>query len=116
MTCEKCMREMYWTIEGATQGWRCPDCGWSIITTYIDPIYSDVTEYSLYVRNVLKIDREKIKLVAKTAGVNFIIAKQMLEENNVCILKAKAPEIKAAVVKLRELGVDFNISPTFRYI
>lgn len=110
------MREMYWTIEGATQGWRCPDCGWSIITTYIDPIYSDVTEYSLYVRNVLKIDREKIKLVAKTAGVNFIIAKQMLEENNVCILKAKAPEIKAAVVKLRELGVDFNISPTFKYI
>ena len=40
----------------------------------------------------------------------------MIEENNVCILKAKAPEIKAAVVKLRELGVDFNISPTFKYI
>ena len=60
--------------------------------------------------------REKLKLVVKTAGVNFIIDKQMLEENNVCILNAKAPEIKAAVVKLRELGVDFNISHTFKYI
>ena len=73
MTREKCMREMYWTIEGATQGWRCPDCGWSIITTYIDPIYSDVTEYSLYVRNVLKIDREKIKLALVPENLWFYI-------------------------------------------
>ena len=33
MICEKCKGKMNWSIEGATQGWRCPMCGWNIITT-----------------------------------------------------------------------------------
>ena len=31
MICEKCKGKMNWSIEGATQGWRCPMCGWNII-------------------------------------------------------------------------------------
>ena len=38
MICEKCKGKMNWSIEGATQGWRCPMCGWNIITTYIEDI------------------------------------------------------------------------------
>ena len=26
MICEKCKGKMNWSIEGATQGWRCPMC------------------------------------------------------------------------------------------
>lgn len=115
MVCEKCKGEMNWSIEGATQGWRCPVCGWNIITTYIDEINADETEYSLYIRNVQEIDKEKVKFIAKTANVNFIIAKQMLQEREVCILKAKAPEIKSIIVKLQELNIDFNVSPMFKY-
>lgn len=80
MICEKCKEKMNWSIEGAAQGWRCPMCGWNIMTTYIDEINTDETEYSLYIESVIDIDTEKIKFVAKTANVNFVIAKQMLEE------------------------------------
>ena len=80
MICEKCKGKMNWSIEGATQGWRCPMCGWNIITTYIEDIDRDETEYSLYIKNVTEVDAEKIKFVAKTANVNFVIAKQMLEK------------------------------------
>ena len=66
MICEKCKGKMNWSIEGATQGWRCPMCGWNIITTYIEDIDRDETEYSLYIKNVTEVDAEKIKFVAKT--------------------------------------------------
>lgn len=80
MICEKCKEKMNWSIEGAIQGWRCPVCGWNIVTTYIDEINTDETKYSLYIKKVIEIDAEKIKFVAKTANVNFVIAKQMLEK------------------------------------
>lgn len=116
MRCEKCKGEMYWSIEGSTQGWKCPNCGWNIVTTYIDGIDADDTEYSLYIRNVIEIDKEKIKFVAKTASVNFLIAKQMLAEKEIFILKAKAPKIKETIVKLKELNIDFKVSPLFEYM
>ncbi|MGN0160587.1 MAG: cytidine deaminase [Lachnospiraceae bacterium] len=72
MICEKCKEKMNWSIEGATQGWRCPVCGWNIITTYIDEINSDETEYSLYIKKVSEIDAETIKFVAKTANDEYI--------------------------------------------
>lgn len=115
MICEKCKGKMNWSIEGATQGWRCPICGWNIITTYIEDIDRDETEYSLYIKNVTEVDAEKIKIVAKTANVNFVIAKQMLEKREACILKAKAPKIKPVITKLQELGIDFNVNPSFNY-
>ena len=106
---------MNWSIEGATQGWRCPVCGWNIITTYIEEINTDETEYSLYIKKVTEIDAEKIKFVAKTANVNFVIAKQMLEKKEACILKEKAPKIKSVIAKLQELYIDFSVNPSFKY-
>ena len=115
MECEKCKAKMNWDIEGASQGWWCPVCGWSIVTTYIDDINFDMTEYSLYIKNESEIDGEKIKVVAKIANVNYIIAKQMLEEKEVCILKAKAPEIKMVIAKLQDLNIAFTVNPLFKY-
>lgn len=115
MICEKCKKKMKWSIEGATQGLRCPTCGWNIITTYIDDINTDETEYSLYIEKVTEVDTEKIKFVAKTANVNFVIAKQMLEKKEACILKAKAPGIKAVIAKLQGLDIDFSVNPSFKY-
>ena len=76
MICKECKGKMNWKIEDSTQGWWCPVCGWSIVTTYIDDIDMDDTEYSLYIINMKEIDKEKIKLVAKIANVNFVIAKK----------------------------------------
>lgn len=56
MLCEKCNNKIYWRIQGTTQGWICPACGWGILTTYIGEIDADETGYSLYIRNVDGID------------------------------------------------------------
>ena len=115
MICEKCKEKMQWIIEGSTQGWKCPACGWNIITTHVDDMIADMTEYSIYIKSVQEIDKEKIKFVSKIANVSFVVAKKMLQEGDVCILKAKASRIKEVVINLRELKIDFKISPEFRY-
>ena len=115
MICEKCKKEMCHFIEGSTQGWRCPLCGWDIIATYIADIYTDLTEYSLYVNRDADINTDKIRLVAQIANVNFIVARQMLEGTKMCILKAKAPEIRKVIVKMQELDIGYVVTPYFKY-
>mgnify|MGYP001139159423 CR=1 FL=1 len=101
--------------EHSTQGWVCPACGWGILTTYNPEIDVDATEYSLYIRNISTIDINGIRLIAEIASVNFLTAKRMLEEKEVCVLKAKAPKIKEGIDKLRELNIDFIVKPFFKY-
>lgn len=47
--------------------------------------------------------------VAKTTNVNFIMAKRMLEEKEVCILKAKASEIKSTIAELKKFYIYFSV-------
>ena len=115
MRCEQCKEKMNWGIEGSTQGWKCPNCGWNLITTYIAEIENDQTEYSLYIKRVSEIDREKIRFVAKIAGVNYMIAKDMLKQNETYLLKAKAIQIKEIIVKLEALKMSYKIEPPLTY-
>ena len=106
MLCEKCKINMIHICENSVQGWSCPVCGWEILTTHIAKIYQDMTEYSIFT---------KIKTISRIAGVNYIIAKQMLEKEDVCIMKAKAIDIKAAVCKLKDTDIPFEVIPKFNY-
>lgn len=80
MICEKCKGKMNWSIEGATQGWRCPMCGWNIITTYIEDIDRDETEYSLYIKNVTEVDVEKKNLLQKQLMLILLLRSKCLKK------------------------------------
>ena len=45
MICEKCKANMNWFSEDSVQGWVCSSCEWNLITTNINKIYEDMTEY-----------------------------------------------------------------------
>lgn len=115
MICEKCKANMTQVIENSVQGWVCPICGWGVLTTYIRKNYADITEYSIYIKAVDEIDKEKIKLISKIAGVNYLIAREMLLKDNVCILKDRAPEVKAVIDRLEKSDIQFIITPEFNY-
>lgn len=115
MKCKKCNREMTLEINGTTQGWYCPVCGLNIVTSYIEDINIDETEYALYIKETADLDFEKIKTIAKISGVNYIEARKMLETKEMSILKAKAKEIKEAIKKLEEFRIDYCITPKFGY-
>ena len=115
MLCEKCKTKMVHVCENSVQGWSCPSCGWGTLTTYIDKIYQDMTQYSIYTKSVVNIDKDKIKVVSQIAGVNYIVAKEMLAKEGVCILKAKAIDIKNAICKLERVNIPFDVTPEFNY-
>lgn len=97
------------------RGWSCPVCGWGVLTTYIDQIYLDATEYSIWIKKVKNINLDKIRIISKIAGVNYIAAKQMLEKDSVCVLKAKATDIQKAIENLENADVPYEITPEFKY-
>lgn len=115
MICEKCQSKMSWFTEDSVQGWKCLNCGWNLITTKIDMICGDVTEYSIYIKKANEINKEKIKCIARTAGVNFIVARKMLMENHVCILKDKAPKVRNVIKELEKWKIPFEVIPKFKY-
>lgn len=45
--CEVCGSLMEYFIEGHSQGWKCKKCDNEFVTTYIEPIDLDVTEYEI---------------------------------------------------------------------
>ena len=101
--------------DNSVQGWLCPICGWGVVTTYIDEIYLDKTEYSIFIKNVTNINKDKIKLISKISGVNYIVAKQMLEKDSICILKSQAIDIKKAICELENADIPFEVTPEFNY-
>lgn len=115
MLCEKCKTEMVPVCATGVRGCICPSCGWNIVTTYIDEIYLDQTEYSIWIKNFTNINKDVIRIVSKIAGVNYIAARHMLEKDSVCILKAKAIDIKKAVNTLEITDVPYEIIPEFKY-
>lgn len=115
MLCEKCKTNMIHVCKNSVQGWLCPVCGWGTLTTYIDEIYQDMTEYSIYTKSITNVDKDKIKVIAHISGVNYIVAKQILEKEGVCILKAKAIDIKKAICELENANIPFEVIPVFNY-
>lgn len=115
MICEKCKANMNWFSEGSIQGWVCSNCGWNLMTTNIDEIYEDTIEYSIYIKNMNEINKEKIKSIARIAGVNYIIARKILMESRVCIFKDKAPKVKVVIEELDKLKIQFEVIPKFKY-
>lgn len=115
MLCEKCKTDMLHVCENSVQGWSCPTCGWGILTTHIDKIYQDITEYSIHIKKTTDIDKNKIKLISKITGVNYREAKEILDEGDICILKSKAPKVKEVRDKLIEADILFEIEPAFNY-
>lgn len=111
MLCEKCKTKMIHVRENSVQGWSCPVCGWGILTTYIDKIHQDMTEYSICIKSVANIDKDRIKVISRIAGVNYLVAKQMLEKEGVCILKARAIDIKKAICELENANISFEVTP-----
>ena len=69
----------------------------------------------MYVNRDADINTDKIRLVAQIANVNFIVARQMLEVSEICILKAEAPQIMKAIAKMQELDMGNAVTPFFKY-
>ena len=115
MKCEKCGTEMKYFIKGSTQGWNCPNCNWGIVTTYIEPIKDDKTIYSIILTKNNNHDINQLKPISRIASCNFIKAKELLESENIELVKDNAVAIKECATTLKENKINFEITPDYIY-
>ena len=115
MNCEKCETEIFTSIEGSCLAVRCPNCGWSLVTTYIDKIHSDSTIYTITIINIPDPTIPQIRLVAKLANVNWLQVKDMLAQDEMLLVQERAPKIKQVVSLLTEANIPYRIFPDYTY-
>lgn len=115
MTCEKCFAKMNRIRELSVQGWLCPNCGWNILTTFLDDIFTDVTEYTVDLKVDEKIDLDKVRVVSKVSGISYALAREYLKDGKACIFHGKAVDVQKVVSDLLKCEVLFEVTPPFEY-
>lgn len=115
INCEICGGEMEYRRDETTQGWYCTNCGWNVVTSYIEPIYEDVTTYNVFSSRNIQVGVEQLKAISKIKNINFIEAKHVLETEGNLIYKGKAVEIKEVRDKLEKNMVEYYMKPEFPY-
>ena len=112
--CEKCGAEMKPIHETLSIGMECPECGWGWVSTYIEPILSDKTDYHVILvssDNSLTV----IRTISEVANCNYIEAKKLINNTPVEVFHGQAVEVKAIREKLEAASIDFKIEPEFPY-
>lgn len=115
MNCPECNAPTISKIEGSSLVIECPECGWSIATSHIDPIYEDETIYLVRVGLNKTSSKEALKAVACITGGNFISAKSLLETPGSKLIEGKAPVVKKCLEDLTAAGVGFEVCPEFPF-
>ena len=114
MKCEKCGAEMNYFQRGSNCGHECPNCGWGLVTTYINPINEDSMQYELNINPCVKPSVNGIKTLSHAMGIGFVAAKEMLEKGGL-VKTGRAKDIVFLVRELRKADVVFTITPEFPY-
>ncbi len=125
MICEKCGAEMKEIISELSPGMKGPDGGWGWVTTSINPIVNDRTDYEIRIMPGCSQHIENIKLLAEIMGINFLKAKNLLGSNQPELVYkahdesasalAKAQRVQHVAHRLKKAGVAFTITPDFPY-
>jgi hypothetical protein len=111
--CEKCGHEMSYYMSTSECGMLCESCGWGFVTTYIEPIYLDKTEYTLCIAPIETPSIEVIRCIANTLMCNYLNAKERL--TNEIVLKNKAVTIRDLARALHKCNINYTITPDYPY-
>lgn len=113
--CRICGGELTQKIHESVQEFYCNICGYHVVTTYIDKIYSDDRDYTISIINGDFKDKRHIRFISTFCGVNFLIARDMLMGMGFIDIKGKAPYIRDIAIKAESVDLDYQINPKFPY-
>ena len=114
--CEKCGADMQTIDPCRPVGLKCPKCGWGWVTSYIEPIKEDSTDYTVI---LLAVDnassKDVVKTIAGIAGIGFIQAKKMIENTPTNLFVGKAIAVKGIIATLDALAINYRVEPELPY-
>ena len=112
--CDKCGTEMRPLKEGYTVGMTCPRCGWGWVTTQMEAIDSDTSQYTLKIVPSPSKNLDAIRAISGICACNFIEARAILEKGYE-FPPMNARETRKTAGILSEAGVGYRITPEFPY-
>ena len=114
MKCSNCNKEMTFFKEGQCCGWKCPECGDSVVTTYYSELEMDNNGYSISVSGNNDSNMVKIKVVSEILNCNYLQAKAKLSIG-FTVSNVSAVDVSKIIKSLKNAGIYFSISPEFPY-
>ncbi len=115
MNCPKCDGNLKSEVIGSSEVLTCQDCGWSVATSYVDPIYEDATIYRLYIRDGNVLNKYVLAALSKALGCNYLEAKNVIEGGRSLLFEGDAVKIREKRDALDSGGVAYDIEPDFPY-
>ncbi len=123
--CSRCGQEIISIIEGRTLALNCSKHGVLAVTSYFSDMELDSTNYEIFLQPNNIVNKENIKIISKITSLNFLESKKLLESKTaVSIYRvedeaareiSKPEAILKIARKLKELSLDFYITPEFKY-
>lgn len=113
IACEKCGSQTEVFREGRTQGIRCKQCDWSVVTTYTPPIQLDQTIYEVRIERGDYQDAKQVKAVAHVIGGNFLSARDTLKNGQPIVFSGDAQHVMQVRDSLLAAGVVVAVQPEF---
>ena len=122
--CDICGKELIPIIEGHSLILTCSEHGGRIATTHFSDMELDSTNYEIFLQPNNTVTKDNIKIISDISNLNFLESKKLLESKTaVSIYKvkdeavreiSKPEEIIKVARKLKELSLDFYITPEFK--
>ena len=113
IACEKCGSPTEVFREGRTQGVRCTQCDWSVVTTYTPPIQLDRAIYEVRIEHGDYQDAKQIKVIAHVIGGNFLSARDILKNGQPVVFTGDAQHVRQVCDSLLAVGVVVAVHPAF---
>ncbi len=113
--CPKCGNELMSNVEGSTLIVSCKKCGFSIVTSRIDPLYEDNCEYQIYLLEGNAISKDNYFIIQSLTNLNMMQIKKIFENLPYMIFKGSAFEVQEIRKKLDKCKVKYKIVPNFKY-
>lgn len=115
MSCPECGGSLKSEIVGSSVVVSCENCGWSVASSYIEPIREDETVYSLFLENGNTADKRTLSCLSNVVGCNFLQAKKMVDGSRSLLFSGTAVEVREKRDQLEEGEVAYSIEPDFPY-
>ena len=82
------------------------------VSTHFDSIIDDDKEYIIFISPKNKILKNKLRIITKLTGLNYIDGKNLLT-NGGEIFRGRALDAKDFYIKLKVNEINFDISPDY---
>lgn len=115
MKCKKCNSELIEYRIGDTTEYICPICDEAPATQIDNLIEFDSNKYIIKIIAGKEYEKSLLKEVARVCACNVLEAKKILENTGFEFLPMDALDARALKHKLDDIGVNYAISPEFRW-